>query len=220
MNNFGLKILSLFLAFAVWLVVSAPRRERIIERALAAPLSLVNMPRNLLITTTVPDTINVRVRGRVSDVRALSSQNLEVPLNLSGLVSGDTTVNIPPQAINVPPQIEVVSIDPTKVRFRAEELRQKVVPVRPFLVGQPHAGFITGDPSIAPEYALVSGPASQIQHLSEVATERIIMTGRTDTFAQNVAVVSDSSLIRVIEPLIVTVTVPVTPEVGPQKKAE
>ena len=112
------------------------------------------------------------------------------------------------------------SIDPTKIRFRAEQLRQKVVPIRPFLVGQPHAGFVTGDTSIAPEHALVSGPASQIQHLSEVATERIIMTGRTDTFAQNVAVVSDSSLIRVIEPLVVTVTVPVTPEVGPQKKAE
>ena len=220
MNNFGLKILSLFLAFAVWLFVSAPRRERVIERALGAPLSLVNMPRNLLITTTVPDTISVRVRGRVSDVRALSSQNLEVPLNLGGLVPGDTTVNIPPQAINVPPQIEVVSIDPTKVRFRAEELRQKVVPIRPFLVGQPHAGFVTGDPTIAPETALVSGPASQIQHLSEVATERIIMTGRTDTFTQNVAVVSDSSLIRVVEPLVVRVTVPVTPEVGPPKKAE
>jgi YbbR domain-containing protein len=220
MNNLGLKVLSLFLAFAVWLFVSAPRRERVIERALAAPLSLVNMPRNLLITTSVPDTISVRVRGRVSDVRALSSQNLEVPLNLGGLVSGDTTVNIPPQAINVPLEIEVVSIDPTKIRFRAEQLRQKVVPIRPFLVGQPHAGYVTGDPSIAPEHALVSGPASQIQHLSEVATERIIMTGRTDTFAQNVAVVSDSSLIRVIEPLVVTVTVPLTPEVGPQKKAE
>ena len=70
MNNFGLKVLSLFLAFAVWLFVSAPRRERVIERALAAPLSLVNMPRNLLITTSVPDTISVRVRGRVKTAQS------------------------------------------------------------------------------------------------------------------------------------------------------
>ena len=40
MNNLGLKVLSLFLAFGVWLAVSAPRRERVIERAFAAPLSL------------------------------------------------------------------------------------------------------------------------------------------------------------------------------------
>jgi hypothetical protein len=48
-----------------------------------------------------------------------------------------------------------------------------------------------------------------------VATERIIMTGRTETFLQNVAVVSDSSLIRIIEPLTTQATVPVNPEIGP-----
>jgi hypothetical protein len=46
------------------------------------------------------------------------------------------------------------------------------------------------------------------------------MTGRTETFVQNVAVVSESSLVRVIEPLVATVTVPVTPEVGPVSGAE
>ena len=220
MNNLGLKVLSLFLAFGVWLAVSAPRRERVIERAFAAPLSLVNMPRNLIITTSVPDTISIRLRGRMSDLRSLSSQNLEVPINLSGLAAGETTVTVPPQAINVPPEIEVVSVNPTQVKFRLEAVRQKVVNIRPLLVGEPHAGYITGDPSISPEQALVSGPASQIHHLSEVATERIIMTGRTETFVQNVAVVSESSLIRVIDPLVATVTVPVTPEVGTASAAE
>ena len=94
MNNLGLKVLSLFLAFGVWLAVSAPRRERVIERAFAAPLSLVNMPRNLIITTPVPDTISIRLRGRMSDLRSLSSQNLEVPINLSGLAAGETTVTV------------------------------------------------------------------------------------------------------------------------------
>jgi hypothetical protein len=66
-----------------------------------------------------------------------------------------------------------------------------------------------------PEQALVSGPASQVRNVTEVATERIIMTGRTATFTQSVAVVSDSPLVRVIEPLTTLVTVPVLPAVGP-----
>ena len=41
------------------------------------------------------------------------------------------------------------------------------------------------------------------------------MTGRTETFLQNVTVVSDSSLIRIIEPLTTQATVPVNPEIGP-----
>lgn len=215
-SNLGLKLLSLFLAFVVWFVVSAPRRESVSERAFAAPLSLVGMPRELVITTPVPDTVNVRLRGRSSDLRALSSQNLEVTLDLRWVQPGEAQVTLRPQAINVPPNVEVVSVDPNKVHFRVEQLRQRAVPIRPFLVGQPPGGFVAGDPAVAPDQALVSGPASQVRNVSEVATERIIMTGRTDTFTQNVAVVSDSPLVRVIDPLTVQVTVPVLAQVGPQ----
>ena len=42
------------------------------------------------------------------------------------------------------------------------------------------------------------------------------MTGRTGTFVQNVAVISDSPLVRVISPLTTQVTVPVLAEVGPE----
>ena len=94
------------------------------------------------------------------------------------------------------------------------------MPIRPFLVGQPPLGTVIGDVSVAPDHALVSGPASQIRNLSEVATERVIMTGRTDTFTQNVAVVSDSSLIRIIDPLMTQVTVPLSEEIGPAAPAE
>lgn len=213
--NWPLKILSLFLGFTLWFVVSAPRRESVYERAYAVPLTLVGMPRDFVMTTPVPDTVSVRLRGRASDLRSLSSANLEVPLDLRTVVPGDITITIRPQAVNVPPQVEVVSLEPSRVRFRVEEVRQKVVPIRPFLVGQPPAGYSVGDVTIEPDHALVSGPTSQIRNLSEVATERVIMTGRTAGFVQGVAVVSDSSLIRIVEPLMTQVTVPVTSDVTP-----
>jgi YbbR domain-containing protein len=213
--NLPLKVLSVFLAFVVWFAVSAPRREPVSERAFAAPVSLVRMPRDLAITTPVPDTVSVRLRGRVSDLRSLSSQNLEVTLDVSWVTPGDAVITLSPQAMSVPPQIDVVAMEPTKLRFHVEALRQKVVPIRPFLIGQPPPGYTAGDPTLVPDHALISGPASQIRNVTEVATERIIMTGRTETFLQNVTVVSDSSLIRIIEPLTTQATVPVTPEIGP-----
>lgn len=214
--NFGLKLGALFLALVVWFVTSAPRRETVSERAFAAPLSFIKMPRELVITTPVPDNVSVRLRGRLSDLRSLSSQNLEVTVDLSGSQAGEVTITLPPRAINVPPEVEVVSIEPNKIRFRVEPLRQRAVPIRPFLVGEPPAGYTPGDATLAPAQALVSGPASLIRNLSEVATERIIMTGRTETFTQTVAVVSDSPLVRVIDPLTVQVTVPVLAQFGPQ----
>jgi YbbR domain-containing protein len=216
-RNLGLKLIALILACAVWFIVSAPRRERVREKILTAPISLVAMSNDLVITSDeIPANVTVRVRGRASDLRALTPAMLDVPVDLSWVTQpGEVEIALRPQAINLPPEIEVVTLEPNKFRVRIEQLRQRTVPIRPFLVGDVPSTYVVGDPTPDPDRALVSGPASQILKLSEVATERIIMTGRTATFVQNVAVVSDSPLVRVISPLTTSVTVPVIPEVGP-----
>jgi YbbR domain-containing protein len=219
-GNLALKTFALMLACIFWFMVSGPRRERVSERAFAVPLSLAGVPRELVITTPVPDDVNVRLRGRVSDLRALSSQNLEVTVDMSWVQAGEAEITLRAQAINVPADVEVVSIDPSRMRFRVEPLRQRAVVIRPFLVGQPSPKHVVGDATVEPDRALVSGPASKILALSEVATERIIMTGRTETFVQNVAVVSDVPQVRVIAPLVTRVTVPVLAEVGPDAPVE
>jgi len=216
-KNLGLKLVALLLACVLWFIVSAPRREEVRERIVTASLSLVGVPSYLVITTPdIPSSVSVRVRGRKSDLRALVSQSLEASADLSAInQGGEVEITLRPRNINVPEEIEIVSISPNKVRFRVEQLRQRAVSIRPFLVGDPPAGYIVGEAAADPALALVSGPASAILKLTEVATERIIMTGRTSTFVQNVAVVSDSPLVRVISPLTTQVTVPVLAEIGP-----
>jgi hypothetical protein len=200
----------------VWFVFSAPRRERPSERTFAAPLSLVGMRREYVITTPVPETVSVRLRGRLSDLRSLSSQTLEVPVDLAWVErSGTATITLHPQALNVPADVEVLSIEPNKFQFMVEGLRQAEVPIRPLIDGEVPRGYLAGDATADPAVALVSGPASQIRTFSEVRTERIIMTGRTATFTQSVDVVSESQLVRVISPLKTMVTVPILPPVGP-----
>lgn len=218
MTNLGLKLVSLFLAVVVWFVVSAPRRERVSERAFNAPLSLVGMPRDFVITTPVPESVSVRLRGRKSALASVSSQTLEVPVDLNWVQQrGEATITLRPQALNVPPDMEVVSIEPNKFRFRVEPLRQRTVPIRPFLMGQVPPGFTLGEATINPERALVSGPETQVMAMSEASTDRINLTGRTGTFVQNVAVVSDSPLVRVVTPVTTLVTVPILAEIGPNQ---
>jgi YbbR domain-containing protein len=217
MKNLGLKAVSLLMACVVWFLVSGPRRERPRERIVTASVSLVGLPTHLVITTPdIQSSVSVRVRGRTSALRSLASQNLEASADLSQLTEpGDFEITIRPQHINVPEDVEAVSITPNKLRVRIEQLRQRTVPIRPFLVGDPPVGYIVGEVTESPERALISGPASQIMRISEVATERIIMTGRTETFVQSVAVVADSPLVRVVSPLTTQVTVPVLAEIGP-----
>jgi YbbR domain-containing protein len=214
-TSIGLSLASLFLACVVWFVVSAPRRERLSERKIPVPLSLVGMSGRFVITTPVPETVSVRLRGRTSELRSLSSQNIEVPVDIAWAQPGEAKITLRPQVVSVPADVEVVSIEPNRIQFRVEEIRQRAVTIRPFLIGQVPTGYIAGDPSATPDRALVAGPASQIRDLNEVTTERIIMTGRTATFTQSVAIVSDSPFARIIEPMTTQVTVPVLAEFGP-----
>lgn len=222
MKNIGLKLVSLVLACILWWYVSLPRREQVRERVVTASLSLVGVPPYLVITTPdIRSSVSVRVRGRKSDLRLLASQSLEASADLTSITKpGEVEITIRAQHINVPEEIEVVSIEPNKVRFRVEQLRQRAVPIRPYLEGTAPSGFIVGQATAEPPLALCSGPASQIVKLAEVTTERIIMTGRTGTFVQSVAVISDSPLVRVISPLTTQVTVPVLAEVGPAPPGE
>ena len=216
MKNLGLKFAALLLACVLWFIVSGPRREQKLQRVATATLSLVGLPSDVVITTDVQSSVAVRVEGRVSALRSLASQNLEASADLSKISgTGDVVITLRPKNINVPEDIEVLDIVPNKVRFSIEKLGQSSVSIRPFLDGDPPEGYLVGQAVAEPDRALIEGPMSHVLKLTEVATERIIMTGRTATFVQNTPVVSDDPLVRIVRPLTTQVTVPVLAEVGP-----
>ncbi|MGA7615025.1 MAG: CdaR family protein [Thermoanaerobaculia bacterium] len=231
-RNFWLKLVAVLFAAVIWIVVSGERRERVLERAFEVPLALVGVPRDLVITSQLQDAIDVRLRGPVSKLRSLSSQNLESTLDMSELKAGEASVPIRPDTLNLPPGVEVVSIDPSHIRIRLEARRQKMVPIRPYLVGAIPDGFEIGTIDVAPRMALISGPGSTIRETTEVATERLILSGRSNTFSVRVGLIADSPLVRVVEPLSALVTIevrqqalnspptepPATPEKSPARK--
>lgn len=215
-EHFWVKLLAILLAAIMWTLVTSQRRERIFERSFDIPITLVGVPRDLVITNAIDDSVSVRLRGPLSVLRSLTTQNLEATLDLSTAREGRIDVFIRPQAVSVPSEIEVVSIDPAKITFRFEPRRQKIVPVRPFLVGAPPAGFAIVSETTTPSEALITGPASLIRDVSEVTTERVIVTGRTETFRAPVALVSDHALVRIVEPMSAQVVVDIArlPVVG------
>ncbi|HUO84582.1 MAG TPA: CdaR family protein [Thermoanaerobaculia bacterium] len=211
-HNLTIKIVALLLAVLTWGVISAQRRERTFERGFDVPIALVGVPRDLIVTTPLPESISVRLRGRISVLRALSSQNLESTLDLSNSDPGEVDIAITPQQLNIPAGVEVVSIDPSRVTLRLEGRKQRLVPIRPYLVGELPQAYEVGEVTVSPEHALISGPESLIRDFTEVVTERIILSGRTTSFRQPVGLVADHPLVRVVEPSTAQVTVVVTQE--------
>ena len=205
----GLRIVALITAMAIWFGVSSERREQTFERSYDVPIALVGVPRDVIVMEPVQESIGVRLRGPLKALRSLSSQNLEITIDMRDAKAGSLRALIRPQALNIPPNVEVISLEPASISFRIEPRRNKNVPIRPFFVGQLPEGLSYSEESVRvdPPTALVSGPASAIRAIDAVFTDRIVLTGRSQSFRQTVAVVSDVPLVRVLEPQTAVVNV-------------
>jgi YbbR domain-containing protein len=226
----GLRIVALLAAVAIWFGVTSERREQTFERSYSVPIALVGVPRDVIVMEPVQESIGVRLRGPLKALRSLSSQNLEIALDMRDAKPGTLRALIRPQALNVPPNVEVLSLEPASVSFRIEARRNKNVAIRPFFVGELPEGLTYPPESlqVEPATALVSGPASAIREIDEVFTDRIVLTGRGQSFRQSVGVVSDVPSVRVLEPQSAVVTVeiverpeePQPPEPKPRSKSK
>ncbi|HVR44240.1 MAG TPA: CdaR family protein [Thermoanaerobaculia bacterium] len=215
MRNLGPRLTALAIAAVIWLIASEDRREEVLERNFQVPLALVGVPSNLVISGEVEDAVTVRLRGPASQVRGLTSENLEATVDLTDSQPGTLNVSIPPTAITLPRNVEVISMQPARVRLQLEPRRQKVVVIRPYLVGAPADGFVIEGLEAQPGNALIAGPSSLVEEVTEIPTERVILTGRNSSFRETVGVMSDIPLVRVVEPESVDVIVTIAPQRPP-----
>ena len=64
-------LLAVVAASVLWYLLAGQRTENISVRGVRATLTLVNLPRELVLTSTVPDTVALQLRGPLS--RALDT---------------------------------------------------------------------------------------------------------------------------------------------------
>lgn len=210
-RRFGPHLLAILVAAVIWMFASESRREDVLDRSLTVPVAVLGVPANMVLSGSPDESVKVTVRGPESQVRNLESDTLGATINLSGARPGTLNVPIPTDSINAPRNVEVISIEPATLRVQLELLQRKYVAIRPYLVGSPQPGFVVENIEPRPDNALIVGPASLVEEVSEIPTERVILTGRTATFRETVGVISDYPLVRVVQPATAEVTVTISP---------
>jgi len=206
-RNFGTKMLALAIACATWWVVSGDRRERISERSYRIPLSIVNIPRGRVVVSPLPDAVDVRVRGPFTPLRQLDPTKLDAVLDLIEAPAGERRYLLAPEDINVPANVEVVSISPAEIRVVLDSVAEKQVPILPDLSGRPAAGWALEDASSEPRSARIVGPAGTLAKTAAVRTEPVSIEGRDGSFAVPTTLAPQAPGVRVRESQIVTVRV-------------
>lgn len=123
--NWWLKLAALAISCVLWATYNA---EPITEVGFALPLEFVNIPPSLEISSDVPTTIHVRVRGRSALVRRITDGDMSVRVDLSNAQAGDTSVHLDPSMVEAPYGAAVARISPSDFHVILAPRRAPPVP--------------------------------------------------------------------------------------------
>ena len=203
-------LLAIAIAIALWYTTALEDREPESEKTVEASVSYNNKPEELLIVNRIPE-VSVRLRGRQRDIRRLRQREVDVEVDLSELTAADSgpfTYNLDADEVFLPYEgLEVVSVEPSFITLQLEAKVQRRLPIRVALAGEPAAGAIVVAREATPNTALVEGPRSHIESLRDIQTAPVALDGHALTFQEQVPLTDSDSLIRIIQPSIVTVRV-------------
>ncbi len=205
-------LFSVGLAFMVWYGTVVERREKIAEKLVEASLTLVNVPPDMVITSDVPRSLSLRVRGSLTRLTTLDPSQTGVVIDLRGAGEGDHDFSVDLSNVVVPAGIEVVAVVPSQISLHLERVVQRRVEVEARITGTPAQGYAAGPVSVTPPTVVVSGPRTQLQSLTSVATDAVSIDGATQDVISVVPVRSPHPLVRIVEPTVVRVAVPVVAE--------
>ncbi len=218
-NNLSPKITALIAAIAAFYLVQG---EQDAQRSVFVDVvALMPAPdAAMMLVSSMPDQVKVTLRGSRSRINSLSREDFEpVQMNLS-----DTSRRyyyFDPTAIEVPLGVSIVQIEPATVPLSWAQVAERQVPIRAHISGQPREGLQVKMPiTIVPSRVTIHGPALEVQAISEVETDALMLDG-LDVGQHNrrIPLERPPGHVTYLEEFEVQVRIDVTPEIAERSLA-
>lgn len=194
--NWPLKLLALALAFAIWVSVTGENRA---VQDFKVPLE-IRLAEDLVLASSPPTTVDVRLRGVESLMRRLDPVPMAVRVDLRDATTGEQEVLWSRDDLKgIPRGVEIDFIDPDRTQLTIETRRRRQLPVEPTFLGQPPEEFAFYGARVVPDQLRVEGPASQVDALEVLRTTPIRLDERSKPFVARVSVVAEGELVRLID---------------------
>jgi YbbR domain-containing protein len=211
-ENWGLKLTALFLAFILWLMVHGDPGT---ERNIMVPLE-IRIPRELVITNEDRlSFVEVSIRGTLSS-GGFGQPSLICVLDLPSASEGERLVPLTPQ--NIQPRttgLEVLTVRPPRIRLVLERETSKEVRIDAN-VGAPETGFEVYGVTVSPSIALIRGPRSRLDRINSVSTDAVSLQGEKGSIRKFVNLNIKDSLVHSVSAEPVEVEI----EIGPRRSLQ
>ena len=174
-ENLGLKLLSLFIAVLVWFHAVTEKKYSVTR---PVELEFKNIPAELQIITTPPESIMVTMRAKGKTLIELKFFKPVAVLNLSRAREGKNRFVITPQNIKIPNDlnVEIEDIKPAYIDITLARKVKRKVRVIPLITGLPADDFAVSEIKVVyPENgkATIEGPRIWLRGVTHVFTDSI-----------------------------------------------
>lgn len=213
-RNLGLKLVATGLATLLWLSVGS---DFFVERSVRVPLVFRNVPTQLEIAPGAPDSVEVHLRGRSSQLTGDQGE-VNVSIDLADARPGSHLFHLRTDLVTTPFGVEVTQVFPATVMLTLEETARRSVPVKATVEGEPAKGFVVKEVLVEPGEVEVIGPKGPLADLKQAMTETVMIEGATANVVKMVSIgIADASM-RLREPRSARVTVVIVKDGGQEKR--
>jgi YbbR domain-containing protein len=205
LHNFGLKLLSLILAAAVWFLISPD--EQPAEVALRAPIVFQHVPQHLEISSELIPEAQVRVKGPERVIRQLQASEVHAEIDLSAAKAGERTFDLTSQEVRHPSDVTVVQVLPSQLHLAFDTSLARDVEVHPRVTGI----FTDGEQIVRveadPPRITITGPRRHVEKIDAATTDPIDATGTRSSAVFTTNVYVSDPLVQVVQAGSIRVTV-------------
>lgn len=212
-HNWGLKALSVVLAFAVWLYVNSQGQVTV---NFQVPIEVMDLPAEAILTELGEATADVRVQGRENALARLTSRHFHVFLDLSGVAPGQHSVPLTAGDVKVDEPVEVTQITPRQVRVRVERRVTRSLKVVADISGSPARGREVTAISVEPQEVTVTGAESAFRGITRLSTLPVDLSGLTESIRREVRLDLRGRDLEVLEGRPVYVRITLSPPGAPE----
>lgn len=209
-RNWGIKLLSLVLAFLLWLALM-PEEKIFSEKSLSATIELLNLSPEFEIVEKPQTMVEVTLRAPNRLLGGLTPADIRAVLDLGRASVDQEDYPLNPEMIAVPAGAKAVRVFPNKVRVKIERSKEDMMQVQPTFVGKLRSGWTI---EVIPSKVFVRGPQSKFNPKDRIRTGPIDVTNLTQTSVFEVDLILPKPELRFTSPATkakVTITIPERP---------